>query len=82
MNLAIQARPFGPHPLIGAGVDGLRWMLPVRPNDRVQLVGEVRSLTPSWSKPQGVALVKWTMLNQNGEGVYTFTPIAIVPRRG
>jgi len=26
--------------------------------------------------------VKWTMFNQNGEEVYTFTPIAIVPRRG
>jgi len=25
--------------------------------------------------------VKWTMFNQNGEEVYTFTPIAIVPRR-
>ena len=70
MNLAIQARPFGPHPLIGAGVDGLRWTMPVRPNDRVHLVGEVMSLTPSRSKPQGVALVKWTMLNQNGEEVH------------
>jgi hypothetical protein len=26
-------------------------------------------------------MVKWTMFNQNGEEVYTFTPIAIVPRR-
>jgi acyl dehydratase len=81
MNLAIQARPFGPHPLIGAGVDGLRWTIPVRPNDRLHLVGEVMSLTPSKSKPQGIALVKWTMFNQNGEEVYTFTPIAIIPRR-
>jgi acyl dehydratase len=81
MNLAIQTRPFGPHPLIGAGVDGLRWTIPVRPNDRLHLVGEVMSLTPSKSKPQGIALVKWTMFNQNGEEVYTFTPIAIVPRR-
>ena len=81
MNLAIQTRPFGPHPLIGAGVDGLRWTMPVRPNDRLHLVGEVMSLTPSKSKPQGIALVKWTMFNQNGEEVYTFTPIAIVPRR-
>ena len=35
MNLAVQIRPFGPHPLIGLGVDGLRWMNPVRPDDRV-----------------------------------------------
>lgn len=53
----------------------------MRPNDRLHLVGEVMNLTPSKSKPQGIALVKWTMFNQNDEEVYTFTPIAIVPRR-
>jgi acyl dehydratase len=58
MNLAVQIRPFGPHPLIGMGVDGLRWMVPVRPNDVLHLEGEVMSLTPSKTKPQGIALVK------------------------
>lgn len=67
MNLAVQIRPFGPHPLIGMGVDGLRWMVPVRPNDVLHLEGEVMSLTPSKTKPQGIALVKWTLYNQNGE---------------
>jgi acyl dehydratase len=81
MNLAVQIRPFGPHPLIGMGVDGLRWMVPVRPGDILHLEGEVTSLTPSRTKPQGTALVKWTLYNQNGEAVYTFTPIAIVPSR-
>ena len=33
------------------------------------------------AKPQGIARVKWTVVNQSGEAVYTFTPIAIVPRR-
>jgi acyl dehydratase len=81
MNLAVQVRPFGPHPLIGMGVDELRWMAPVRPGDTLHLEGEVTGLTPSRTKPQGIALVKWTVFNQNGEAVYTFTPIAIVPRR-
>ena len=81
MNLAVQVRPFGPHPLIGLGVDELRWIMPVRPGDILHLEGEVISLTPSKTKPQGVALVKWTLYNQNGEAVYTFTPIGIVPRR-
>jgi acyl dehydratase len=81
MNLAVQTRPFGPHPLIGMGVDGLRWMVPVRPGDTLHLEGEVVSLTPSRTKPQGVVLVKWTLYNQKGEAVYTFTPIGIVPRR-
>ena len=81
MNLSVQIRPFGPHPLIGMGVDGLRWTRPVRPNDRLHLEGEVMSLTPSKTKPQGIALVKWTLVNQSGEEVYTFTPIGIVPRK-
>jgi acyl dehydratase len=81
MNLAVQIRPFGPHPLIGMGADGLRWMAPVRPGDVLHLEGEVVSLIPSKTKPRGTALVKWTMYNRNGTEVYTFTPIAIVPRR-
>ena len=81
MRLAVQTRPFGPHPLIGLGVDGLRWMVPVRPNDTLYLEGEVVSLTPSRTKPQGTVLVKWTLYNQKAEAVYTFTPIGFVPCR-
>src|SRR3984885_11144144 len=81
MSLAIQTRPFGPHPLIGLGVDGLRWMLPVRPGDILHLEGEIVGLTPSRTKPQGIARVKWTAFTQSGEAVYSFTPIGIVPRR-
>jgi acyl dehydratase len=81
MRLATTRKPFGPHPLFGAGVDELRWMKPVRPDDAIHLEGEVVELVPSRSKPHGVARVKWTAYNQHGEAVYTFNPIAIVPRR-
>jgi acyl dehydratase len=81
MRLAITARPFGPHPLLGAGVDDLRWMKPVRPGDTLHLEGEVVELIPSRTKPQGIARIKWTAYNQSGEAVYTFNPIAIVPSR-
>jgi len=81
MRLAITARPFGPHPLFGAGVDDLRWLKPVRPGDTLHLEGEVVELIPSRTKPQGIARVKWTAYNQNGEAVYTFNPIGIVPSR-
>src|SRR4051812_27567452 len=81
MSLAVETRPFGPHPLIGLGVDDLRWMLPVRPGDTLRLEGEVVSLTRSRTKPQGTVLVKWTLYNQKGEAVYTFTPIGFVPCR-
>jgi acyl dehydratase len=81
MKLAVTVRPFGPHPLFGAGVDELRWLKPVRPGDTLHLEGEVLELTPSRTKPLGVARIKWTAYNQNGEAVYTFIPIAIVPAR-
>jgi acyl dehydratase len=81
MKLAVACRPFGPHPLLGAGVDDLRWLKPVRPGDTLHLEGEVVDLVPSRTKPQGIVRVKWTAYNQNGEAVYTFNPIGIVPRR-
>ena len=81
MRLATECRPFGPHPLLGAGVDELRWLKPVRPGDTLHLEGEVVELVPSRSKPQGVARVRWTLHDQHGEAVYTFIPIAIVPTR-
>ncbi|MGA8414521.1 MAG: MaoC/PaaZ C-terminal domain-containing protein, partial [Xanthobacteraceae bacterium] len=81
MRLAVEVRPFGPHPLLGLGVDELRWLAPVRPGDRLHLEGEVVELTPSRTKPQGIARIKWTAFNQHGDPVYTFNPIAVVPRR-
>jgi acyl dehydratase len=81
MRLAVEVRPFGPHPLLGLGVDNLRWLAPVRPGDTLHIEGEVIELTPSKSKPQGIARIKWTAINQRDEPVYTVTPIAIVPRR-
>jgi acyl dehydratase len=81
MRLMTEARPFGPHPLLGLGVDDLRWLAPVRPGDTIRLEGELIELLPSRTKPQGIARVKWTALNQRGEPVYTVTPLAIVPKR-
>jgi acyl dehydratase len=81
MRLVTDLRPFGPHPLLGIGVDELRWLAPVRPGDVLHIEGEVVELTPSKTKPQGIAKVKWTAFNQRGEPVYTVTPISIVPRR-
>ena len=81
MRLTVEIHPFGPHPLLGLGVDNLRWMLPVRPGDTLRIEGELVGLTPSRTKPQGTVLIKWTLYNQRDEAVYTFTPIGVVPRR-
>jgi acyl dehydratase len=81
MRLVTEARPFGDNPVLGLGVDELRWLRPVRPGDTLRLEGEVVELAPSRSKPQGVARIRWTLFNQRDEAVYTILPIAIVPRR-
>jgi acyl dehydratase len=81
MNLVVQARPFGPHPLLGMGVDDLRWMRPVRPGDTLRAEGEVVELIPSRTKPQGIVRVKWTAFNQQNDAVYTFNPIGTIPFR-
>jgi acyl dehydratase len=81
MRLCVEVRPFGPHPLMGLGVDDLRRVMPVRPGDVLHVEGEVVELIPSRTKPQGIVKVKWTAYNQRGEAVYTFTPTGIVPRR-
>jgi acyl dehydratase len=66
MRLAVEVRPFGPHPLLGLGVDELRWLAPVRPGDKLHIEGEVIELNPSRIKPQGIARIKWTAFNQHG----------------
>jgi acyl dehydratase len=80
MRLLVESRPFGDHPIVGIG-GGVRWMAPVHPGDIVRLEGEVESLTPSNTRPQGTVGMKWTMYNQHGEAVYAVTPMTIVPRR-
>jgi acyl dehydratase len=82
MKLVVEMRPSGDRPLIGSGVDDLRWMIPVRPGDTLDVEGEVIELKPSKTKPQGVVVTKWTTYNQHGEAVYTFTPMpGPIPRR-
>ena len=39
MRLLVALRPFGPHPVLGLGVDELRWLAPVRPGDVLRIEG-------------------------------------------
>ena len=81
MRLVVEARPFGATPILGLGVDELRWLLPVRPGDELRLEGELLELVPSHSKPQGIARVRYTLFNQRNEAVYGIVAIHIVPTR-
>ena len=68
--------------IIGAGVEEVRWPRPVRSGDRLRVESEVLEVRPSRSRPeQGLAKIRTTTLNQNGEPVQVMTSNLVVPRR-
>jgi len=83
MRLIVDSQPLGGGPVLGLGVDELRWPTPVRPGDIIQAETEVLSIRPSQSRPEyGVVRLRVTALNQLGEVVYAMIPKLWVPRRG
>jgi len=82
MRLMVDADPCKGAPMLGMGVDELRWPTPVRPGDTISAELEVVSVTPSRSKPDfGVVRMKVTAKNQNGQVVMTMYPNLWIPRR-
>ncbi len=82
MRLMVDAQPLGDAPLVGLGVDALRWPKPVRAGDTIEAQIEVASIQRSHSKPDyGIVRLNITARNQHGEIVLTMTPSAWVPRR-
>ncbi len=64
------------------GLDELRWLLPVRPEDVLSARVEVLSLTPSRSKPdRGAIKFRLEVRNQKGEVVMTELATALFSRR-
>jgi len=64
------------------GVDQLRWLKPVFPDDTLHLRGEVIAVRPSQSKPdRGVVTSRYEMRNQKGEPVLTMTAKGMYRRR-
>jgi acyl dehydratase len=68
--------------IVAAGIDELRWPLPVRPGDELQMESEVLEVRPSQSRRnRGMIKVRTTTLNQNGKAVQVFVANLIVLRR-
>ena len=64
------------------GLDGLRWLKPVRPGDTLTGWVECAAKIPSRSKPElGVIHENWSATNQKGELVMTAKGINMVRRR-
>ncbi len=82
MRLLVESefRPAGG--IVGAGVDELRWPRPVRPGDELRVESEVLELRPSKSRPQqGIARLRVTTLNQDGEVLQTYVASLVMQRR-
>jgi acyl dehydratase len=64
------------------GVDELRWLAPVRPDDTLRVEAEVLEARPSRSKPdRGTIRMAYTVLNQLDEAVMTYIVIHIFRRK-
>jgi acyl dehydratase len=68
--------------LASPGLDELRWLLPVRPGDKLEFRWEVVEVKRSASKPdRGMVRTQTTVTNQAGVKVMTYTSLAQMPAR-
>ena len=82
MRQLVEQRPYGATPMLGMGVDELRWLHPVRPGDRLEVRREVVTATRSRSKPdRGVVRTAVTVTNQDGVKVMTMIGLGQMPAR-
>ena len=82
MRLMVDARILDGTPLVGAGVDELRWPAPTRPGDRVTATVEVLELRPSRSRPdRGIMRTRVEAVNQDGAVVQSMVAAIVLPRR-
>lgn len=82
MRLWVDHGPAVSGGLVGLGADELRWR-PLRPGDRVRLVGEVLEVRPSRSgAPRGVVRLRLRTLSGRDEEVQHMVAAILVPSRG
>jgi acyl dehydratase len=82
MRLVVESELDPAGGIVGAGVEKLRWPLPVRPGDELRVESEILEVRPLKSRPdQGLIKMRTTTLNQNGQAVQVFVVNLIVPRR-
>ena len=68
--------------MIGAGVEEMRWTLPVRPGDSLRTEAEILSVRHSRSRPEyGVVRSRTTVFNQRNELVMRAVVTFLAPLR-
>lgn len=85
MTMAMLVEDGRNHPYAGLGspgVDELRWLKPVYPDDTLRVETEIVEVTPSRSKPSlGSMRSHVSVFNQHDEPVMRMTSIVLVLRR-
>ena len=82
MRLFVQSGGYGATPVVGMGVDELRWLKPVKPNDTLTVRRELVEIKRSEKQPdRGMLRTHVTVRNQNGEIVMSLYALGRVPAR-
>lgn len=81
-RLFMMVNPFGEASLGSPGIDELRWLVPVRPDDTIRTIARVTGVKASRSKPdRGLVYLDWEVRNQKDEVVMTMKSVQLVSRR-
>ncbi len=82
MRMFVQAGGYGDTPMVGLGIDELRWRKVVRAGDELRVVREVIEVRRSQSKPGfGVVRTRVEVRNTDGEVMMSFISAGQVPVR-
>jgi acyl dehydratase len=82
MRLFVEAGGHGDSPIVGIGIDELRWKQVVRPGDVLRSTREIVEVRRSTSKPdRGMIRTRVTVLNQRDEIVMTYIALGQVRAR-
>lgn len=82
MRNFVDTKPYGDTPVVGLGVDKLRWSAPVRPDDELSVKREITEVVPSRSRPdRGNVTSHVSVTNQTGVEVMHFDVLTRIPAR-
>ncbi len=82
MRLIVRSNIFEGAPVVGVGIDNLRYLLPVYPGDVLRAEAEILETRPSTSRPdRGYLRLQIRTYRQNGEQVLTQDWTVLAPRK-
>ena len=82
VRVFVESGGYGATPVVGLGIDELRWLKPVKAGDQLTVTREVIELRCSESNPgRGIIRTRVTVTNQAGERTMTLVTAGGVPTR-